>query len=97
MKKLKSKSSKLKALKANIKIRVSGFGWNEFHTPWSRNGKELSVQQLMSHLMKIIRAQKKRKIPKNPPILLPGRKVLPVLGTKVPELEKIESKESEKK
>ena len=38
LKKLKSKSAKLVALKDNIHMRVIGLGWEDLATPWSKNG-----------------------------------------------------------
>ena len=73
LKKLKSKSEKLKSLKCNIKMRVNGFGWYDLHTPWSQNSKDLTIQQLITHLKKILREEKKRHIPLQPPVLLPCR------------------------
>ena len=80
LKKLKSKSAKLWALKENIRIRVIGLGWNEFSHPWSKNGIEYSPNELAEHLKKIIKAEKRRVIPRGPPTLVPQRKNLPSLG-----------------
>ena len=50
LKRLGSKSAKLRALKDNIKIRVLGLGWSDLGTPWSRNGRDLLVEELANHL-----------------------------------------------
>ena len=74
LKNLKSKSAKLWALKENIRIRVIGFGWNEFSHQWSKNGIEYSPKELGEHLKKIIKAEKRRVVPKRPPTLIPQHK-----------------------
>ena len=58
MKKLKSVSAKLSALKENIRIRVLGFGWSHFAHPWSKNGIVYSPEELALHLKTIIKAEK---------------------------------------
>ena len=55
-------------------------------TPWSRNGKVLTVTELTAHLKLIIVQQRKRTIPDKPPVTLPERKSLPKLGTEVKDL-----------
>ena len=52
-------------------------------TPWSRNGKSLTVIELIAHLKLIIVQQQKRIIPDKPQVILPERKLLPKLGTEV--------------
>ena len=78
--KLISKSAQLQALKENIRMRVLGFGWADLATAWSKDGKEFSVAQLTAHLKTIIVATASRDIPSKPPLPLPARKALPVLG-----------------
>ena len=91
LRKLKSKSAKITALKENIRIRVLGLGWEDLATPWSINGKDLTSDELAKHLKSIIKEQRKRSIPSKPPIPLPERKNLPILGTKTLDLAVIES------
>ncbi len=38
---LKNKSTKLDALKENIKMRVIGLGWEDLRTPWSKTERIL--------------------------------------------------------
>ena len=45
-------------LKDNIEIRVIGFGWQQFKTTWSKDGKQKSIQQLEERLKEIIRLEK---------------------------------------
>ena len=74
LRKLKSKSSKVTALKENICIRVLGLGWDDLATPWSIDGKDLTPDQLADHLKLIIKEQRKRAIPSKPHVPLPERK-----------------------
>ena len=92
LKKLKSKSAKLNGLKENIRMRVVGLGWKDLATAWSKNGKELTVNELSNHLKKIISHQRTREIPDKPPVELPERKILPTLGTKMAILSRIKGK-----
>ena len=92
LKKIRSKSAKLNALKENIRMRVLGLGWKDLATPWSRDSRELTPDQLTDHLKKIISYQRTRGIPKNPPVDLPRQKMLPTLGTKTSTLSLIEKK-----
>ena len=71
LKRLKSNTSKLNALKENIRIRVFGLGWEDLSTPWSKCGICLTVSELTIHLKYIISQEKKRNIPSEPPVLLP--------------------------
>ena len=87
--KITSKKSKIDALKENIRMRVLGLGWSDMATPWSRNGKMLTVAELSAHLKLIIVQQRRRIIPDKPPVILPERKLLPKLGTEVKNLTEI--------
>ena len=92
LRKLTSNTAKIDALKENIRIRVIGLGWSDLATPWSRNGKSSTVDQLKVHLKMIIKEQRKRDIPSKPLVQLPKRKDLPILGTKTIDLTSIEIK-----
>ena len=91
-KKIRSKSAKLNVLKENMRMIVLGLGWKDFATPWSRDSRELTPDQLRDHLKKIISYQRTRGIPKNPPVDFPKRKMLPTLETKTSTLSLIEIK-----
>ena len=91
LKKLKSKTAKLNALKENIRMRVIGLGWKDFATPWSKNGEKFTALYLTSHLEKIIICEGRNKIPTKPPVELPKRKELPILGTKTQVLTNLDS------
>ena len=84
--KLKSKTAKITALKENIRIHVLGLGCVDLATPWSKNGKEFTIEYLSRHLKMCISQQQKRRIPKAPPVPLPDRKQLPSLGTQSQDL-----------
>jgi hypothetical protein len=79
--KLTSKTSQLDALKENIRMRVIGLGWPDLETAWSKGGKAYSIEHLTAHLKTIIVAGRSREIPPKPPLPLPKRKELPMLGT----------------
>ncbi len=81
LRKVKSKSAKLDALKESIRMRVIGIGWEHLSTPWSKNGKDYTPAQLTQHLKKIIAAEWTRIIPKKSPVKLPQGKKSSVLGT----------------
>ena len=57
---LKAKTAELDALKENIRMRVLGLGWSEFHTPWSKDGKVFTADHLAAHLKTIILAASSR-------------------------------------
>ena len=61
LKKLNSKTAKLKYLKSNIRIRVLGMGWSDLHTPWSINGKYYTPEKLTVKLKYIISERTKEK------------------------------------
>ena len=72
--KLTSKSAKLAAVKDQIRIRVLGFGWEDLHYAWSKDGVDRSPDNLLSYLTdKIIPQQSQRVIPTKPRIILPSR------------------------
>ena len=80
MKQLKYKKDKEQGLKDNIMMRFKGFGWQDAHTTWSKNGKKKTIPVLQDALINIINATKKRQIPDKPPIKVPQRKALPIIG-----------------
>ena len=87
LKNIKSVSGKQEALKDQIKMRVLGLGWEDCHHAWSKKGKDYTPAELAKHLKEnIITKHKNRRIPKKPPVDLPTRKPLPVLGTLTPDI-----------
>ena len=95
LRKLKSKSAQLHALKENIRMRVIGLGWDDLATTWSQGGKEYSPSYLASHLKMIIAEERKRPIPEKPPAKLPQRKTLPSLGTQAKDVVAIDRARTE--
>ena len=83
LKKLQTKKDKYESIKENIRIRVKGFGWEQFNQAWSKNGKPYSVEFLADKLKSIIKKEKKLTIPNEPPIKTPMRKKLPILGSQI--------------
>ena len=97
VKNLQYKKDKFAALKDNIQIRFMGFGWEDWHTTWSKNGKNKTIPELQRHLIDKINESKKRKIPTKPPTQVPQRKQMAVVGTlsaKAQELDRV-AKETE--
>ena len=90
--KLNTQTEKREALKDNINIRVKGYGWTQFHTAWSKDGRAYSIKYLEDHLKKIIRQEKRMQVPQKPQILTPKRKSLPILGTLTSEVKKLDGK-----
>ena len=81
LKKLNSDSAKRDALTNNIYIRTKGFGWTEFHITMIHNRQQRSIRELSDHLQMIIRKEQNMEIPDKPPVDLPQRCPLPILGT----------------
>ena len=80
--KLGSKTARLEAVKTQIRIRTVGFGWKDLHHSWSKDGKHYLPEELLEHLTHVmIPEQKKRGIPKVPPVKLPSCGDRPQLGT----------------
>ena len=72
--KLTSKLSKLAVVKDQIRIHVLGFGWEDLHYAWSKDGVDRSPKNLLSYLTDtIIPQQSERVIPTKPKIILPSR------------------------
>ena len=56
---LKTKKDKYEALKEIIMIRVIGFGWDQFHHAWSKDGYPYLIEFLADKLKDIIRKSKR--------------------------------------
>ena len=82
LKKIKSVSGKREALKDQIKISELGLGWDNCHHAWWKYGKDYSPAELVKHIKEDII----KKIPKKPSVDLPTRKDLPILGTLSPDI-----------
>ena len=83
LKSLVTKKDKYESIKENFRIRVKGFGWNQFNQSWSENGRPHSVEYLAKKLKDMIKKEKKLTIPTEPPINTPERIKLPVLGNQI--------------
>jgi hypothetical protein len=87
LKAITSQNAKWEALKDQIRMRVLGLGWEDCHHPWPSGGVVFMPQQLATQLKNnIIKKHRKRQIPPKPPVDLPTRKPLPVLGTLFPDI-----------
>ena len=74
----------------NIKIRVEGFGKKQYEHAWTRDGRDVPLEELLSHLKKIIDNEDPTKIPTAPPTNMPQRWKLPKLGQIVVKVEEID-------
>jgi hypothetical protein len=92
LKQLKSESAKRDALKNNIYIRTKGFGWMDFHITMIHNRQNRSTRELADHLRMIIRREQNIEIPDKPPVDLPQRCPLPILGTLTDEVRQLDMK-----
>ena len=90
-KNLNTKKDKYDSLKENIRILVIGFGWKKFKQAWSKDGNPYSIEFLADALKDIIRKSRKMEIPKAPPINIPKRKLLPVLGEQTEDVKKLDT------
>ena len=81
--KITSTSGQVAAVKDQIRIRVLGFGWDDLHCAWSKDGVDKSPEQLLHYLTDtIIPQQTIRGIPTKPKIDLPSRgENIAILGT----------------
>ena len=91
--KLTSETAKKEAVKEQIRVRVVGFGWKDLLCAWSKDGKAYSADTLLKHLIeRVIPEQKRRRIPKVPPVELPSRVERGQLGTRSSVLDLLKSK-----
>ncbi len=66
-------------------IRVKGFSWDWYKHAWSKNDHQYLIKELADHLRWIIKEERKRHIviPSEPPVNVPKRMDLPILGTEI--------------
>jgi hypothetical protein len=92
-KKLGSYTTKINAVKLQIKIHVIGFGWKDLHHPWSKEGRAYTADELFKYLTNIlIPEQKRRGIPDSPTMDLPARKYTPQLGTRTAGVDRLDER-----
>ena len=51
---LTSNTTRVSAVKEQIRIRKIGFGWNYLHIAWSKNGRDLTVEELIDQFICIV-------------------------------------------
>ena len=92
LKKLKSKTAKYNAIKANITLRVKGFGWDWCKHAWSAGNKPYSVEVLAKWLEWIVSEERSRKlkIPTKPTPNVPQRKKTGQVGTATDEVAELD-------
>ena len=50
-KNLPSETARLNAVKEQIRIRIIGFGWQDLHHPWSKEGHTFTANELLQYLI----------------------------------------------
>jgi len=69
---------------------VEGFGKKQYEHAWTRDGRDVPLDELLTHLKKIIDNEDPTKIPTAPPTNMPQRWKLPKLGQIVVKVEEID-------
>ena len=87
-------SGREKALKNKNRILVLGLGWEDWHHPWSAEGHEFAGEELAEHIKNLMKGEKKRKISAKPPVDMPTRKKITVLGTISPDIIRLDAKKT---
>ena len=85
MRSLTTPTARRRLLRTNIEMRVLGLGGEfarRFSITWSSGGSLRSVDELAKYLKLIMREERKMDadIPKEPPTMLPQRRVTPIIG-----------------
>ena len=57
-----------------------GFGWQQYHHQWSKDGVEFTTDQLAMHLKYFTSKERKIRIPSQPPIEMPLLRNMSWLG-----------------
>ena len=84
-------------LRSNIEMRTLGLGGIfavRYTITWSEGGDLRSIEYLARHLKKIMKEEQllKKHIPKEPPTMLPKRRVTPIVGTLTEEVRVLDRK-----
>ena len=81
-------------MKDQIRIRVLGLGWYDWHHPWSAAGHEFTGEDLVEHIKKLMKRDKNRKISAKPSVDITTRNKLTVLGTISPDIIRLDAKKT---
>jgi hypothetical protein len=85
LQKMESERDQLEALKEQFRVREFGFGWVEYHQPWSMEGTAFGVADLQYALAEVMKDEQGRTAPSEPPTYRPRCQLLPGLGRLTPE------------
>ena len=98
IKNLASQTARLNAVKEQLEIHIIGFGWQDLHHPWSKEGHTYTANELLQYLTeKLIPEQTHRGIPTSPTMNMPSGKVTPQLGKRTADVAELEERyENEK-
>lgn len=90
--KLTTKKDQMKYVKEQILIRYLGLGWEEAYHPWSKNNHTFTPSELLKHLVEtVIPLKDSKSVPEEPPIDLPTRPDLKLIGTKSADLVRLDN------
>ena len=84
-------------MKNKIRILVLGLGWEDWHHPWSAEGHEFTGEELAEHVNILMKRDKKRNISDKPPVDMPTRKKITVMGTISPDIIRLDAKKQRRK
>ena len=85
-------------MKEQIRIREIGFGWNNLHIAWSKNGRYSTVEELRYQFIDIVlSADVKKDIHHEPKVNLPSRGERTQLGTRSKDLDLLDNEREAKK
>lgn len=71
---------------------MDGFGLTKNKIQWTKNGKNVPLEDLVDCLKQILRDENKSTIPKTAPLLMPKRWELPKLGQVTMKVQELDEK-----
>ena len=79
---LTTKTARMKHVRDQILMRYVGLGFGEAYHPWSKEGRQYTAAELLKHLIEVvIPLDTSKMLPDRPPLNLPKRPDLAILGT----------------
>ena len=96
--KLTSNTTRVSAVKEKIRMTKIGFGWNDVHIAWSKNGRDFKREELRDQFIDIVLSiEGNMDIPPDPKVDLPSRGERTKLGTRSNDLDLLENEREAKK
>ena len=88
----------MNAVKEKIRIREIGFGWNDVHIAWSKNGRDYKGEELRYKLIDIVLSvEGERDITYYPKVNLPSRGERTQLGTRSKYLDLLDNEREQRR